>query len=108
MLGPAIIILALFTLYPFIVNVKNSMFYYNLTEPNNIRFIGLKNYLNLVKDSLFWQALKQTLFFVFGSVAIEFFLGLGVAHLLLRDFIGRNLLRTIFILPMGATPIAIS
>jgi len=108
MLGPAIILLALFTLYPFVVNVKNSLLYYNLTEPNNIRFVGLKNYLNLMKDSLFWQALKQTLYFVVGSVAIEFFLGLGIAHLLLRDFTGKNLLRTIFILPMGATPIAIS
>jgi multiple sugar transport system permease protein len=108
MLAPAIIMLVLFSIYPFIVNLINATSHYNFTEPNNRYFVGLENFVDLLKDKIFWQALYQTLYYVFGSVFLEFFLGFGVAYLLLDNFKGRDVFRTLYILPLGATPIAIS
>jgi len=108
MLAPAILMLAFFTIYPFVVNLKNSFFHYNLTEPYNRYFVGGNNYFRLIQDKLFWQSFLRTLYFVSGAVSIEFLLGLGIAYLLKDDFRGRNFFRIAFILPMGATPIAIS
>ncbi len=108
MLAPSLILLAFFSLYPFVANVKNSLMHYNLTEPFNRYFVGANNYLRLLGDKLFWQALLRTLYFVTGAVGLEFLLGLGVAYLLKDDFRGRNIFRVIYILPMGATPIAIA
>lgn len=90
MLAPAIIMLVLFSIYPFIVNLINATSHYNFTEPNNRYFVGLENFVDLLKDKIFWQALYQTLYYVFGSVFLEFFLGFGVAYLLLDNFKGRD------------------
>ena len=90
------------------MNLINATSHYNFTEPNNRYFVGLENFVDLLKDKIFWQALYQTLYYVFGSVFLEFFLGFGVAYLLLDNFKGRDVFRTLYILPLGATPIAIS
>ncbi len=62
-------------------------------------FIGLANYLNILKSDFFWQSTGRTLYFTVVSVGLEFFIGLGVALLLHEDFRGRGLLRGLLILP---------
>src|SRR5438034_41024 len=43
-----------------------------------------------------------------GAVALTVTLGLGIAHLLIRNFPGRGLARTLVLLPMIATPVAMA
>ena len=72
-------------------------------------FVGLKNYLALLtEDERFWPALVRTLEFTIGSVILSVGFGFGIAHLLIRRFPGRGLARTIFLLPMIATPVAMA
>ena len=73
------------------------------------QFVGLNNYLALLtQDERFWPALVRTLEFTIGSVVLSVGFGFGIAHLLIRRFPGRGLARTIFLLPMIATPVAMA
>jgi multiple sugar transport system permease protein len=70
------------------------------------RFIGLHNFLALVDDERFTDSLWRTLLFTALGVASNIPAGLGIALLLDQRFPGRNLLRTLLIFPMVATPAA--
>lgn len=63
------------------------------------RFVGLQNYVNLLRDSDFWQSLSVTIWFVVGTVPIGLALSLIVAVLLFQNIKGRGIFRTLFFLP---------
>lgn len=72
------------------------------------RFVGLQNYIDLASDERFLKALARTLVFTALAVTIEVGLGIALALMFARPFLGRGFARTIFLLPMVATPVAIS
>ena len=109
MLSPSVIALFALTIFPFLSNVYNSLFDNVLTRPNDVPFVGLGNYIQIfTADADFRHSLLLSLEFTVGAVAIELVLGLLIASLLNRSFIGRGALLTLFILPMATTPIAIT
>jgi ABC-type sugar transport system permease subunit len=67
--------------------------------PNERSFVGLDNYTTLFTDSIFWQAFFNTVVFTIGSVSLEFILGLGIALVLNRGFVGQGAARAIAIIP---------
>jgi len=71
-------------------------------------FVGLDNYLRLPTDERFLWAVVRTLYFTALSVAFPVILGVAAAVCFHRNFPLRGLARTIFILPMMATPVAIA
>lgn len=103
---PAIIILLIVTIYPLIY-----VFYLSLHRNMPIfeisKFVGLKNYLFLLKDERFWNALRNTLYFTGLSVAAELLLGLAIAVFLDRPFKGRGMIRAIVLIPW-AIPTVVS
>ncbi|MEI9939473.1 MAG: sugar ABC transporter permease [Pseudomonadota bacterium] len=77
-------------------------FYYSLCDYSVLLppvFIGFDNYLDLVKDPLFWQSLRNTAYFAAGSVTLGLFVSLSLALLLNSKVKGLGLYRTIFFLP---------
>jgi trehalose/maltose transport system permease protein len=62
-------------------------------------FVGLDNYVTLFGDPNFWGALVNTVVFTVGSVVLEFILGLGIALVLNRGFVGQGAARAIAIVP---------
>lgn len=70
-------------------------------------FVGLDNFKNLLMDERFLNSVWRTLYLAIVSVAIEVVLGLAIAMLLNRAFKAKNFVKTLFLLPMIATPIAI-
>lgn len=109
MLGPSVLALAALTLFPFLSNLYNSLFEYALTSPNERPFIGLGNYIEIfLHDAAFRHSFMVSLYFTVGAVLVELLLGLFIASLLNREFLARNVFLTLFILPMAATPIAIT
>ncbi len=56
-------------------------------------FVGLKNYLEIFSAPEFRTALQHSLIFTFFSILFQFTLGLGLALLFQRAFVGRNLMR---------------
>lgn len=71
-------------------------------------FIGLDNYLELWADPRFTNALLNTIVYTVLAVGVEVVLGIAFALMLHRRFIGRGIARTVFLLPMVATPVAIA
>ena len=72
-------------------------------------FAGLANYAHLFGDERFQWAILRTLYFTALSVVAPLMLGVFAArHASTAKFPLRGLARTIFILPMMATPVAIA
>ena len=72
-------------------------------------FIGLENYINLIiDDERFLKALWRTIWFTVAAVGIQTVLGVGLALIFNREFMGRGIVRTVFLMSMVATPVAIA
>jgi len=106
-LAPAVIYLALLTLFPFIYNLVLSTTRLNLARPGQGGFVGIDNYVTLFGSDLFRIAILQTAQVAAGSITLELILGFLIARLFfaVRDVNGSSLLRTIYILPMMLTPV---
>jgi multiple sugar transport system permease protein len=73
-----------------------------------ISFNGLANYARMLTDERFGMAVLRTLYFTALSVLLPMVLGIAAAVTFHREFPGRGLARTLFILPMMATPVAVA
>jgi multiple sugar transport system permease protein len=106
LLGPAMGMLIGFTIYPFIQNLIWSTTDFMLYDPLSQEFsVGLRNYEDIFFGFEFWDSIESSVYIIFGTLAIEFLLGLGIALVLNERFAGRTVLRTLFIIPMGVMPI---
>jgi len=107
--APAVIAVALIIVYPVIYTGWMSLqewFASSLTLP---KFIAFANYKQILTgDPRFRDAFFRTLYFTLIAVSAETALGVAMALLFNREFWGRGLVRTLSILPMMATPTAIS
>lgn len=100
---PGLLLLALFSIYPFLFLVKVSFQKYSPVGENN-PYVGLKNYIQLFQDHNFWNALKVTGIFVTSSVVLEFVIGLGLAIILNRIGIGQKWFQSLMLLPIAMAP----
>ncbi len=108
LLLPCILVFILLTIFPITYSFILSLTDSNLANPNPPQFIGLNNYVRLlVGDPNFWFSLRVTLLFIGGVIICELLLGLGLALLLNREFVGKSLVRTIFIIPTMITPVVV-
>jgi multiple sugar transport system permease protein len=71
------------------------------------RFIGLGNFKRFFSDRNALNAVKITFLFVLGSVTVQVILGLLLALAANRPLPLRGLVRTMLILPLFATPVAV-
>ncbi len=62
-------------------------------------WVGLDNYIAVVKLPEFWQALWNGMVYSFGSIVLQVVLGIGFALILNEVFPGRNFIRGLSILP---------
>ena len=103
---PALALLALVTLFPVL-----SVVYLSLQRRLPIfhisRFAGLDNYLFLLGDDRFWNALGNTLYFTLLSVSLELLLGFAIALLLERPFRLKGVVRAAVLIPW-AIPTVVS
>ncbi len=107
--APAVLALVVLMVFPLGYTAYLSLHEWYASSVVGPQFVGLRNYVDLLtKDERFWPAFVRTLEFTVGSVVLAVGLGLGIAHLLIRPFRGRGLARTIFLLPMIATPVAMA
>ncbi|MDG0813339.1 carbohydrate ABC transporter permease [Cohnella rhizosphaerae] len=62
-------------------------------------FIGFGNYIDLLKDSMFWKAVKNTIIFTAVAVVLKSVFGMVMALVLNEKIIFRNLFRVLLFLP---------
>lgn len=104
---PLAALLFVVMVYPIAFSVWISLHDYRLTSLNDVRWRGLDNYIFILSDPSFRNALSNTIVFVFGAVSMELVLGLGLALLIQRTVRLQNFLRSILLAPMFITPIAV-
>jgi len=92
--APWLIGLTVFLIYPLV-----AAFYYSLCDYSVLLppvFIGLDNYVDLMKDPLFWKSLYNTAYFAVGSVGLGVIMSLTLALFLNSKVKGIALYRTLF------------
>ncbi len=98
MLAPFAIIFVVFTAYPLAQSLVLSL--QQTFGPSASRWVGLRNYEFLLRDPLFWKALRNTAVYAAGSLLIQLPIALGLALLLERPSIrGRGVLRLVLFSP---------
>lgn len=103
---PALIFMIIVTQIPFLFTLYFSTLSWNLVRPGSRQFVGIENYVNVVQDSTFWQVALNTVLIIVITVLVSILLGLGLAVLLDRVFLGRGIVRTLLITPFLVTPVA--
>lgn len=96
-LVPILVFFSIYVYLPTLYSIYLSLFKTRLITPVN--FIGFQNYLNVLKDSYFWTALRNTFFYTIGSVIGNLVFGLGLALLLESKIAGKIFFRSIFFMP---------
>jgi multiple sugar transport system permease protein len=104
---PAVIFVLLMVVFPLVYTLTVSFQDWNLTTYAGRKWIAFGNYKKLLADSRFWMATARTLAYSFSAVAVEAILGIAIALFLNREFRGKNLTKTLFLLPMVSTPVAL-
>lgn len=104
---PFYILFLVFGIFPMVSGFLLSFFRWDGLGP--MHFLGLENYINLFKDTLFWKALSNTVFI--GIIAhIPILLGgLVLAYILNSKLVkGQNIFKTIYFMPMVTSSVAIT
>lgn len=106
--GPSIIFVAALLLIPIIWTMYLSLTDARRTIRREFSFIGFENYLDVLSDTdRFWPSVVRTITFTGGALFFELILGMVIALLLWRPFRGQGIVRTIVLLPLVATPVAV-
>ena len=123
-LSPAVIILLALSIFPLLWSlgisftdmqrggstIARQAASQGITE--GVGFLGMgfeltgRNYQRLLVDGRLHSTVRNTMFYVFLGVAIQYVIGLGLATVLNQPFRGRNIVRVIFLMPMMMTPVA--
>lgn len=105
---PTILFVLAMIAFPIIYTFRLSFFESTMSAQGDT-FVGFKNYIDMFTDpdQRFLQAFGRTMLFSICAIIVEVILGVGIAILLNRKFVGKGIARTVFLLPMVATPVAI-
>lgn len=104
-LGPTLILYALFVFVPVIWSAYYGFF--NWSGIGEAKFIGLNNYAEILRDPVFWRALKNNVIFVLASVFGQVPLALMLAVLLHKSNLLQRFLRSAVFLPMVLSTVVI-
>ncbi len=96
-MAPALLLFTFILFIPICQSVYYSFCYYNALTP--AKWVGFKNYSNLMQDKTLKIALKNSLFFLIYSCVTQLIMGLFLAALLTNIQKGRNLFKNIIYLP---------
>jgi multiple sugar transport system permease protein len=111
-LAPGLLVIGLFFVLPIAASLLLSFTdfdIYAVADPANVRLVALANYAALVRDPLFWIALRNTLYFVFVGGPLTLAVALGAA-LLLHSKRARwtGVFRTVFFAPYVTTLVGVA
>lgn len=97
--APALILIIAVMLVPLAIGISYAFRDIQLLNPFSGGFIGLEHFRDLSKDTAFYGALKNTLWWTGASVVLQFIFGLILALLLDKPFFGRSIVQALVFLP---------
>jgi multiple sugar transport system permease protein len=104
LISPNLVVFGVFMLLPLILT-----FVISLQETSGLgpaEWVGLGNYIELISDGVFWRSLMNTLGYAAVTVPLGLALGLAVAVLLNNSVWLREVMRTIYYLPVVISGVA--
>jgi len=105
LLIPSLFVIVGVTLWP-VISTFFLSFFNAPTGINQVRtFVGLSNYIDMLKDQTFWETIGRTLYFTVVSVGLELTIGLAVAQLIHSRPWGWQFLRISLIIPWAVPTI---
>ena len=109
MLAPTLAVMTLVGFYPLAHSFWVSLTSLRPTEPDKPQgFVGLDNYVTALGDGQFWGSIALTLGFTAITVGVSLILAVLLAVLFNQRRTGFVVLRTILLIPMLITPIAVA
>jgi multiple sugar transport system permease protein len=110
--APALTLITIFFLGPVIAAVGLSFTdfdLYALADPNAARWVGFRNYTRVLHEPLFWQALRNTLYFALVGGPLTVAASLGAALLVnARALKSKSIARAVFFAPFVTTLVAVA
>ncbi|MCC6965795.1 MAG: sugar ABC transporter permease [Nitrospira sp.] len=109
MVTPALLVTVIFALYPVVDSLWLSLHHIFVGVPQlGSPFVGLDNYVALLRDPVARQALVVTLAFVILSTLLEVTCGLIIALVIHERFRGRGLVRAAILIPWAIPTVVAS
>lgn len=108
--GAAVLFIMVLMLFPLGYTFYNSFTDWSLTRGKTVNWVGLQNYIEIfTQDERFWGSVWRTFYFTALAMAVEVVLGVLIAVLFdYKDFRGKRVARSIFLMAMMATPVAVA
>jgi multiple sugar transport system permease protein len=103
---PALIVVGAVIIFPWVFTVWMSAFDWKIGTVAH--FVGLDNYTGLATNQRFLESIVHTFYFTALAVIVPLVLGLIAALIFHREFPFRGVLRSVFTMPMMATPVAVA
>jgi multiple sugar transport system permease protein len=111
-LAPALAVIAVFFVVPVLAAALLSLTdfdIYAIASRHNLRLVGFDNYVRLLRDPLFWVALRNTAYFVVIAGPLSIAVSLAAAVLLTMRLVRfKTFFRTVFFLPVVTTLVAVA
>jgi polyol transport system permease protein len=105
LIAPALIFAIVVTQAPFVLTIWFSLQKWNLLRPENSKFNGIQNYIDLFQVGDFVPALINTVIMTSTAVIASLLLGLLMADLVNARFRGRDIVRTLLITSFLVMPV---
>jgi multiple sugar transport system permease protein len=106
---PSVVAVTLLMAFPVAYTLYMSVHSWYASSLTSPTFVGLGNFHRaFIEDDRFRNALWLTVYFTALATALQLVLGVSLALVLNRPFRGKGLVRSVFLLPMVATPVAIA
>ncbi len=106
-ISPFFILFAIFGLFPLVYTAYVSLFDWSLLSDEH-SYIGFGNYVELFKDSYFWNALFNTISILLLSTVPQLIISLILAHLINRQLRAKTLWRLGMLLPNVTSVVAVA
>jgi multiple sugar transport system permease protein len=103
---PGLLVTLAIIIFPWVFTVWMSLHEWKLGGA--AQWVGLRNYVELATNQRFLESIWHTFYFTVVAVVLPLILGTYAAVVFHREFPFRGVLRTVFIMPMMATPVAIA
>lgn len=107
-IGPALLLLALFVLYPLGKNIAISFSTYDILQDQMTEFVGLRHYADLFRSGKFLTAMRNTLLYTLVTVPGQMLPGLIVACLLQSIRKGQTFFKVLCYLPVLTSWVIVS
>ena len=105
---PALAVLVLGLIVPVYNAVELSFYEWSMGTPwESKEFIGFDSYVRMLGDEAVRQSIWVTLRYTFWVLVTEMILGIALALLLEKSIRGAAFFRTVFILPLMVSPVAV-